>query len=74
MTRIYAYLAAFLALIGGGLGLWFKGRTDANEANKLEQAQDYIETRKRIDKPNEEITGDDPAVLRDWLRERGNKR
>ena len=73
MTRIYAYLAAFLALIGSGLGLWFKGRADANEANKMEQAQDYIETRKRIDKANDEITGDDPAVLRDWLSERGRR-
>lgn len=73
LTRIYAYIAAFVALIGGGLGLWLKGRADTNNANALQDAQNHIETRQRMDKADEDINFDDPDVLRDLMRERGRR-
>lgn len=69
-------ILARLKLWAAGVGLvvvafaatWFGGRKSAQADAKVEELTDYVETRKRMD---EVAPGDDPAVLRDWLRERG---
>jgi hypothetical protein len=61
-----------------GLGLvvaalaasWFGGRKSAQADAKQEELEGYVETRKRMDEVD---AGDDPAVLREWLRERGKR-
>jgi hypothetical protein len=61
-----------------GLGLvvaalaasWFGGRKSAQTDAKQEELEGYVETRKRMDEVD---AGDDPAVLREWLRERGKR-
>lgn len=49
---------------------WLDGRKAAKTGAKIRELEDYVDTRKRMDKVD---TGDDPAVLRDWLRERGKR-
>lgn len=61
-----------------GLGLvvaalaasWLGGRKSAQTDAKQEELEGYVETRKRMDEVD---SGDDPAVLREWLRERGKR-
>jgi hypothetical protein len=61
-----------------GLGLvvaalaasWLGGRKSAQTDAKQEELEGYVETRKRMDEVD---AGDDPAVLREWLRERGKR-
>jgi hypothetical protein len=61
-----------------GLGLvvaalaasWLGGRKSAQTDAKKEELEGYVETRKRMDEVD---AGDDPAVLREWLRERGKR-
>lgn len=61
-----------LELIGVALasivGAFFYGRSKGKAKEKEKQNAEYIETRKRMDEIH---VGDDPAVARDWLRERG---
>jgi hypothetical protein len=40
--------------------------------SRRKKAEGYAKTRKEIDHA-EATTSDDPAVLRDWLRERGKQ-
>jgi len=62
---------AALVVIIGGLA-WFRrdARKDAKAETALEAAERYAKTRKAIDDVE---TSDDPSVLRDWLRARGDK-
>lgn len=47
--------------------------SDRDDAmSRAEQAEGYTDTRKRMDDADESL-GDDPAVARDWLRERGKR-
>jgi hypothetical protein len=65
-----------IKLLLGGIGIlvtalaasWFGGRKSAKTAAKQKELADYAETRKRMDTVD---VADDPAVLREWLRERG---
>lgn len=50
--------------------LYFLGRRSAKADAKVEELTDYVETRQRMDEVD---AGDDPAVLREWLRERGKR-
>ena len=68
--RIKLYLAAAGAFVVALFAAYLRGRSDKGEALKRERLEDYVETRKRMD---EVPTDDDPAVLRDWLRERGKQ-
>ena len=55
-------LVAFLAV-------WGLAKRDARRETALQAAERYAKTRRKIDDAD---TGtDDPALLRDWLRERG---
>ena len=58
-------IAALLAV----LGIYLAGRNGARQRAKSDALRDYAETRKKADEAD--IPSDDPAVLRDWLRERG---
>jgi len=49
---------------------WLGGRKSAQTDAKQEELEGYVETRKRMDEVD---AGDDPAVLREWLRERGKR-
>lgn len=70
MARIKLWLAAAGAfLVALGAAYW-RGRSAADAAAERERLDDYVETRKRMDEVD---TGDDPAVLRDWLRERSQR-
>ncbi len=62
-------LAAGVALIG----LRFAFRREVKRETALEAAERYAKTRKDIDDATDTL-GDDPAVLREWLRERGQSK
>jgi hypothetical protein len=49
---------------------WVAGKRSERQDASLRASVAYSDTRKKIDHA-EETLGDDPAVLRDWLRERG---
>jgi hypothetical protein len=60
-------LFLFVAMLAAS---WFGGKKTAQADAKIEGLEDYVETRQRMDEVD---AGDDPAVLRDWLRERGKR-
>ena len=64
MTEI---LIAIGALVAGLVAAFFAGRRGAKQESALDAAERYAKTRKDMD--NVEM-GDDPAVLREWLRNR----
>ena len=57
----------------GGLlalcGVWTLAKRDQRQETALQAAERHARTRKRIDDADTGV--DDPALLRDWLRERG---
>lgn len=58
-------LAGLLAF----LAIWGLAKRDARRETALQAAERYAKTRRKID--DVETGTDDPAVLRDWLKERG---
>ena len=61
------------ALVGGlavVLAAWAKGKRDGRQEAAQKALEDYQETRKRIDEVD---IPDDDGVLREWLRERGER-
>ncbi len=58
-------LAAVLAFFG----IYAVGAANARQKARAKQAEQYIETRKRMD--DADVVGDDPDLSRRWLRERG---
>ena len=71
-----SWIKRTLLWVAGGVALlftaWMAGKRDQKQQEALTVATDYIETRKEIDNV-ENTLGDDPTVLRDWLRERGKQ-
>jgi hypothetical protein len=63
--QIAGVVRAIVAAAGG----YFVGQ-GLVDAAKLEGLEGYVDTRKRMDEVD---IGDDPAVLRDWLRERAKR-
>ena len=65
----------WLWAIGAGVvalaAAWWRGRRSGAEKAENKGLRDYRDTRKAID--DVEDVGDDPATLRDWLRERGKR-
>jgi hypothetical protein len=51
---------------------WMAGRRDQRQQSAVEAAEEYIKTRKEIDDVENAIE-DDPAVLREWLLQRGKQ-
>jgi hypothetical protein len=69
IKRTAMWVAGIAALL---FAAWMAGRRDQRQQSAVDAAESYIETRKEIDDVEKAI-GDDPAVLREWLRERGKQ-
>lgn len=69
IKRTALWVAAAAAII---FAAWMAGKRDQKQQATSKAAEDYAKTRKEIDHA-ETTTGDDPAVLREWLRERGKQ-
>ena len=65
IKRAAMWAAGLAALL---FAAWMAGRRDQRQ----QSAVTYIKTRKEIDDVENAI-GDDPAVLREWLRQRGKQ-
>lgn len=68
--RLKLWLAGIGVFIVALLSIWFGGKKAGQTDAKLEEQDDYIETRKRIDETD---VGDDPDMARRWLHERGER-
>jgi hypothetical protein len=68
--RLKVYAALIGLFITTLAATWFGGRMTGAANAKSKQKDDYIDTRKRMDEVD---VGDDPAVLRDWLRGRAKR-
>ena len=51
---------------------WMAGKRDQRQQTALKAAEGYAKTRKELDDVENNISSD-PAVLRDWLKERGRQ-
>ena len=60
-----------VALMLAILAIYQRGRASAKQQAAERAARDYQDTRRRMD--DADIVGDDPAVARDWLRERAKR-
>jgi len=69
IKRTAMWFAEIAALL---FAAWMAGRRDQRQQSAIDTAKSYAKTRKEIDDAEKNI-GDDPAVLRDWLRERGKQ-
>jgi hypothetical protein len=67
ITRIVTWLGLAITALAA---MWLGGKKSAQADAKVQEADGYAETRTRMD---DVVAGDDPAVLRDWLRERGQR-
>jgi len=70
LGRIKLWLAAAGAFVLALGAAYWRGRSAADAAAERERLDDYVDTRKRMDEVD---AGDDPGVLRDWLRDRGQR-
>lgn len=70
LGRIKLWLAAAGAFVLALGAAYWRGRSAADAAAERERLEDYVDTRKRMDEVD---AGDDPGVLRDWLRDRGKQ-
>jgi hypothetical protein len=70
LGRIKLWLAAAGAFVLALGAAYWRGRSAADAAAERERLEDYVDTRKRMDEVD---AGDDPGVLRDWLRDRGQR-
>ena len=66
--KLWGVLAAIGGVAVTFMAVFFAGRKSQQVQDALDDVEDYIETRERID--DVEID-DDPNVVRDWLRQRG---
>ena len=68
-----ALLAALVTGVLGALGLrWAGGRAERTR-QRAKDAEGYRRTRERVENATDDL-GDDPDVLREWLRERGQRK
>lgn len=70
LGRIKLWLAAAGAFVLALGAAYWRGRSAADAAAERERLDDYVDTRKRMDEVDAD---DDPGVLRDWLRDRGQR-
>jgi len=69
IKRAAMWAAGLAALL---FAAWVAGRRDQRQQFAIDAAESYAKTRKEIDDVESSID-DDPAVLREWLRERGKQ-
>lgn len=67
LARLKLYAIGAAALLAAFLGVYIQGRRDQSQKEDLKDAEDYIETRKRVDS----VRIDDAEQ---WLRDRADKR
>lgn len=67
IARLKLYAIGAVALLAAFLGVYIQGRRDQSQKEDLKDAEDYIETRKRVDS----VRIDDAEQ---WLRNRADKR
>ena len=70
LGRIKLWLAAAGAFVLALGAAYWRGRSAADAAAERERLEGYVDTRKRMDEVD---AGNDPGVLRDWLRDRGQR-
>ena len=63
-------LGAALGALAAVMAAWLAGKRSARQAARGEALRGYQETRRQMDDAIDDL-GDDPDVLREWLRERG---
>ncbi len=68
ISRLKGWLAALGALLLAALGIYAAGRRDGRQRAAQREDEAYRETRERIDEVH---LGDDPALARRFLHERG---
>jgi hypothetical protein len=68
LSTLALQILGVLAAIGGLFAVFRAGKRSKAAEEKLKQSENYAKTRKQADEAD--IPSDDPAVLRDWLRER----
>jgi hypothetical protein len=72
MLRLKIWLAAVGAVIVAVLAAFYRGKAEGKTDAIIEEQDDYIETRKRMDAAaNEKRLRDDADLDREWLRSRG---
>jgi len=69
VKRAALWIAAVAAII---FAAWMSGKRSQRQEEAVNDLKTYANTRKEIDNVEANIS-DDPAVLRDWLRERGKQ-
>lgn len=67
IARLKLYAIAAGALLAAFFGVYFQGRRDQAQKEDMKDAEDYIETRKRIDGVRIDDAGE-------WLQDRANTR
>jgi hypothetical protein len=69
IKRAAMWVAGIAALL---FAAWMAGKRDQRQQSAIDTAKSYAKTRKELDDVESNIS-DDPAVLREWLRERGKQ-
>ena len=69
IRRAIAWLVAVSIAV---LAIFAAGKRNARQQAALDASEAYAKTRRAIDNEAAHL-GDDPAVMRDWLRERGKQ-
>lgn len=70
IARLKLWAAAAGLLIAALAASWFGGRKAQQADNKVEELEEYADTRKKIDAIGRMSDAD---AARDWLRERGQR-
>jgi len=63
-------LIALVVFVGGALVAYFKGRKDKDDANEIQEHNEYLATLKRMEKADAPSDSD----VQRWLHERGKYR
>jgi len=70
LARFKLWLAGAGAALVALVGVYMAGRRAAQQDAATDALRGYAKTRKDIDDVQDHL-GDDPNVLREWMRERG---
>lgn len=70
--RIKIALIAIGTFVAAIFVAFLRGRSVEAAADEHEELENYVETRTRMDEAEADLD-DDPDILRDWLRERGQR-
>ena len=70
--QAFAFAVLIIGAVVYGIGQRKRGRKEAKAETALEAAERYAKQRKAMDDAEADM-GDDPGVVREWLRERGQQ-